>query len=103
MLLSGASAVLMSAFQLVLQTDQDLVQEVRQEGITEDKEASSGPGGDPTSTWVHLDDVDILLTQSLVTWGGQLYKSRCSNNNMKGLTHKVNVGLVGLPEKVVKP
>lgn len=72
--LPGAAAPLLTALQLGLQAHQDLVQEVREEAVAEDEEASSGPGGDVTFSGIHLDDVDVLLAQSLVTWGGEGYK-----------------------------
>lgn len=65
---SDASAALLPAFQLVLQGHQDLVEEVRKEGVAEDEEALPGLRGDSTLGRIHLDDVDILLAQSLTTW-----------------------------------
>lgn len=59
------------AFQLVLQAHQHLLQQVREEGVEEDKEAPPGPRGDPVFSGVHLDHVDVLLAQGLVTWGGE--------------------------------
>lgn len=56
-----------AAFQLVLQTHQGFLEEVRNEGMAEDEEAASAPRGDPTFGGVHLDDAHILLSQSLKT------------------------------------
>lgn len=35
--------------------------------MAEDKEASSGPGGDFMFSRIHLDDVDIFFAKGLVT------------------------------------
>lgn len=40
--------------------------------MAEDKEAASGPGRDLSFGGIHLNDADVLLAQSLVTWGGRL-------------------------------
>lgn len=62
------------AFQFVFKAHQDLVQEVRQEGPAEDKEASPGSGRNPSFSGINLNNVDILFTQGLVAWGGQSQK-----------------------------
>lgn len=65
---TDTAAALLPTLQLVLQAHQDLVQEVRKEGMAEDEEASSGPWGDFMFSGIHLDDADIFFTQGLVTW-----------------------------------
>lgn len=65
----ASSALLLAGLQLVLQAHQHLVQQVRQEDVQQDQEASSGPRRDATFGWIHLDDVDVLLTQGLFTCG----------------------------------
>lgn len=68
---ADASSAFLPTFQLVFQAHQDLVQKVRQEGIAQDKEASSGSRWDLSFSGIHLDDADILFAQCLVTWVGE--------------------------------
>lgn len=67
----GAGAALLPRrLQLVLQAHQHLGEQVGEEDVQEDQEASPGPGRDPTPAGVHLDDGDVLFSQGLLTCGG---------------------------------
>lgn len=64
---TDTSAAFVFTFQFVLQAHQDFIQEVRQEGVAENKDASSGSGRDLSFSGIHLDDADVLFAQGLVT------------------------------------
>lgn len=92
------TAALLPAFKLVLQTHQQLVQQIRNEGVAEDKHTSSGWRGDLTFSGIHLDNVNIFLTQSLIAWRGE--PSIKTGNLLNALTKH---GLWWLPKNVVRP
>lgn len=64
---TDSHVALLPTFQLILQAHKDLVQEVREEDVTEDKETPSGPRGNLTFGGIHLDDANIFLAKGLVT------------------------------------
>lgn len=58
-----------AGLQLVLQAHQHLAEQVGEEDVQEDEEASPGAGRDAALGGVHLDDGDVFLSQGLFTCG----------------------------------
>ncbi|KAG7224279.1 hypothetical protein INR49_000522, partial [Caranx melampygus] len=59
---NNTTDALLPTLQLILQAHQDLVQQVRQEGMAKDEETASGPTRDSSFSGIYLDDADILFT-----------------------------------------